>query len=215
MVALAAAFGLLSVSPASACAASSRNTLDVFNKASLVLVGDVVSIEPVMGTRSVLLTLRVTERLRGWAWGEVKLSWSADFYPEPPAVWTGDPHIIVAAHAPGTSERIEIDRFWGDQRPDVPAVIPSLCAESGIYPATNDFVSKFRWMLFYDDFLLGSKLLGVVTLLIIINSLFVPGVKRLIRGEPFRDRSSLRRLQLDPPFISEMPDVPPGDYRRR
>jgi hypothetical protein len=183
IAALAAVLGLLTTSSAFACATESRHKIAVFDSASLVVVGDVVRVEPIADTDTVLLTLRVTERLRGWASDEVTLSWTTNFYSGPPAVWTSDPHIIAAAYAPGTSERIKMNSFMGDVRPDLPAIIDAFCGKTGIYPATDANISEFRWSLFYHDFRRGAKLLGIVAILMLVNYLFGPWVKRQIKRE--------------------------------
>lgn len=185
IAALAAVIGLLNTSSAFACAAESRHKIAVFDSASLVVVGNVVRFEPIADTDTVLLTLSVTERLRGWASDEVTLSWTTNFYSGPPTVWKSDPHIIVAAYAPGTYERIRTNSVMGDVRPDLPAIIDAFCGVTGIYPATGANISKFKSALFYHDFLRGAKLTGIVALLMLITYLFGPWVKRQIRRAPY------------------------------
>jgi hypothetical protein len=178
MAALAAVLSLFGTTQALACAVASFGvTTDEFLAAPLILVGDVYSIETIRGTNSSLMTLKVTERLRGDVSGEVTLLWPG---------YTGgrtsidDPHIVVGAYLPRTGSMQTRDILNEDVRPDLPAIVTRACGPTSIVTATDPSFGHIRSVMFLRDDFRRATLIGVV-FIGLFGHLFGPSIKRLIR----------------------------------
>jgi hypothetical protein len=127
--------------PGAACSQLEPFEIGQIAGAELVVLGEVTDYRD-LGTAwgAALVTVRVTESMKGRLAGEVTFVWNGGMAQGPhESRATG--RVLIGAMKGG---RIAVTTMVPDERPDLPSIVQPYCGEVWMIPAADDTVSKAR-----------------------------------------------------------------------
>lgn len=128
---------------AGACTYLEAFAVEDLRAADIILVGEVTGFEVIgTGPGAALVTLRISDAIKGEAESEMVLIWNAGLATGPHSDATSG-KVLIGAMLPG---RAVSDRAY-DYRPDLPMIVQPHCGDAIIRPASPELLADARAMV--------------------------------------------------------------------